>query len=132
MLITKGIFHAPTPVFFTPLKTSFSPCAGHCNTRHLQSNLQFVMNYPEILLSAFAFVASVAANVLVFILLAKSLLKLSLTFCIILLLNYLLWAIHGYMANDIALICGSCFGILTSLCILGALVYNKITGNNHT
>ncbi len=89
------------------------------------------MNYPEILLSAFAFVASVAANVLVFILLAKSLPKLSLTFCIILLLNHLLWAIHGYMANDIALICSSCFGMLTSLCILGALVYNKIKSRIH-
>ena len=82
---------------------------------------------PDTLYSSAAFIAFVATDVMAFIFLVKNISKLTISFCALHTINFILWSLHGYTEHDLALTCGAGFGTLSSLIILGNCIYYKAT-----
>jgi len=85
------------------------------------------MTNPNVIITVAAFIFFVITNVIVFLLLAKNMTKLSPLFCLLLTSNFTLWALHGYSEHDISLMYSAGFGALTSGIIFGRVLYYKLT-----
>jgi hypothetical protein len=75
---------------------------------------------PDTIVASVSFILFVITNVMGFFRMIKNISTLSIFFCTFLTGNFLLWTLHGYLANDLVLMCSSIFGILISLCLIYA------------
>lgn len=77
------------------------------------------MMKPDTIIASLAFIMFVAATVAAFLQLAKPQPRITISFYVILLITGILWMLHGYLAQDIALAFGAGIGTFTCGSILG-------------
>ncbi len=79
----------------------------------------------NIFIACSAFIIFVISNVSVFLLFAKYITRVSVLFCALQIISYLLLGLHGYMSKEITILSCASFGILTSSIILAMRIYFK-------
>lgn len=78
-----------------------------------------------VVIACITFIVSVFTKIIDFSEHAKKVSNVSLSLYVLTFVSYCLWAIHGVLKNDVALIYGQGFGILTTGIIVGQLLYYR-------
>jgi hypothetical protein len=79
----------------------------------------------NIIVACSAFIIFVISNVSVFLLFAKYITRVSVFFCSLQIVSYLLLGLHGFISKEITILSCASFGLLTSAIILAMHLYFK-------